>query len=77
MFEFKDHQATRRRDSCTPITKNRASVFSVCFPKEVPDYYLPMDLGDDTDGVTRVGICIHMCTWCFDFDICGAFELVD
>ena len=24
-----------------------------------------------------VGICIHICTWCLDFDICGAFELVD
>ena len=31
---------------------DRASVFSVCFPEEVPDYDLPMDLGDDTDGVT-------------------------
>ena len=27
----------------------RASVFSMCFPKEVLDYDLPMDLGDDTD----------------------------
>ena len=26
--------------------------FSVCFPEEVPDYDLPMDLGDDTNGVT-------------------------
>ena len=24
-----------------------------------------------------VGICIHMRTWCLDFDICGAFELID
>ena len=23
------------------------------------------------------GICIYMCTWCLDFDVCGAFELVD
>ena len=23
------------------------------------------------------GICIYMRTWCLDFDICGAFELVD
>ena len=23
------------------------------------------------------GICIYMCTWYLDFDVCGAFELVD
>ena len=22
-------------------------------------------------------ICIYMHTWCLDFDVCGAFELVD
>ena len=27
-------------------------MFSLCFPKKVPDYDLPMDLGDDIDGVT-------------------------
>ena len=36
----------------TPPSADRASVFSMCFPKEVPDYDLPMDLGDDIDGVT-------------------------
>ena len=35
-----------------PPSPNRANVFSVCFPEEVPDYDLPMDLEDDTDGVT-------------------------
>ena len=35
-----------------PPSPDRASVFSMCFPKEVPDYDLPMDLGDDIDGVT-------------------------
>ena len=35
-----------------PPSLGRASVFSMCFPKEVPDYDLLMDLGDDTDGVT-------------------------
>ena len=30
---------------------DRASVFSMCFPEEVPDYDLPMDLGDGPDGV--------------------------
>ena len=27
-------------------------MFSICFPDEVPDYDLPMDLGDNIDGVT-------------------------
>ena len=27
-------------------------MFSICFPEEVLDYDLSMDLGDDTDGVT-------------------------
>ena len=35
-----------------PPSPGRASVFSMCFPEEVLDYDLPMDLGDDTDGVT-------------------------
>ena len=35
-----------------PPSPNRASVFSMCFPEKVPDYDLPMDLGDDIDGVT-------------------------
>ena len=33
-------------------SSGRSSVFSMCFLKEVLDYDLPMDLGDDTDGVT-------------------------
>ena len=35
-----------------PPSPDQASVFSMCFPEEVLDYDLPMDLGDDTDGVT-------------------------
>ena len=35
-----------------PPSPDRASVSSMCFPEEVPNYDLPMDLGDDTDGVT-------------------------
>ena len=35
-----------------PLSPDRASVFSMCFLEEVPDYDLPMDLGDDIDGVT-------------------------
>ena len=27
-------------------------MFSMCFPEEIPNYDLPMDLGDETDGVT-------------------------
>ncbi|RVW88228.1 Retrovirus-related Pol polyprotein from transposon 297 [Vitis vinifera] len=30
---------------------DRAKVFSMCFPEEIPDYDLPMDLGDGFDGV--------------------------
>ena len=35
-----------------PPSPGRASAFSMCFPEEVLDYDLSMDLGDDTDGVT-------------------------
>ena len=35
-----------------PPSSDLASVFSMCFPEEGPDYELPMDLGDDIDGVT-------------------------
>ena len=35
-----------------PPSLDQASVFSMCFPKEVPDCDLPMDLGDGYDGVT-------------------------
>ena len=35
-----------------PPSPNRASVFSMCFPKEVLNNDLSMDLGDDTDEVT-------------------------
>ena len=36
----------------TPSSPSSASVFSMCFLKEVLDYDLSMDLGDNTDGVT-------------------------
>ena len=35
-----------------PPSPGRANVFSMCFPEEVLDYDLSMDLRDDTDGVT-------------------------
>ena len=35
-----------------PPSLGRASVFSMCFPEEVLDYDLPMDMGDDTNGMT-------------------------
>ena len=35
-----------------PPSLDRASVFSMCFPEEISDYDLPMDLEDETDGVT-------------------------
>ena len=34
-----------------PPSPGRTSVFSMCFPEEVPDYDILMDLGDDIDGV--------------------------
>ena len=34
-----------------PPSPDQASVFSMFFPEEVPDYDLPMDLGDGPDGV--------------------------
>ena len=35
----------------TPSSSDRASVFFMCIPEEIPDYDLPMDLGDGSDGV--------------------------
>ena len=35
-----------------PPSPDRANVFSMSFPEEIPDYDLPMDLGDETDGAT-------------------------
>ena len=34
-----------------PSSSDRASVFFMCIPEEIPDYDLPMDLGDGSDGV--------------------------
>ena len=34
-----------------PPSPDRAGVFSMCFPEEIPDYDLPMDLGDGLNGV--------------------------
>ncbi|RVW85467.1 hypothetical protein CK203_044043 [Vitis vinifera] len=40
----------------TPPSPDRASTFSMCFPDEVPDYDLPMDLGYGTDEMDMIGI---------------------
>ena len=47
-------ETTEAPDSMTVAAPSlaRASVFSMCFLEKVPDYDLPMDLGDDTNGVT-------------------------
>ena len=50
-FSFKTTEAPGAM-IVVPSSPGRASVFSMCFPKEVLDYDLSMDLGDDTDGVT-------------------------
>ena len=34
-----------------PPSPARACAFAMCFPEEIPDYDLPMDLGDGPDGV--------------------------
>ena len=34
-----------------PLSPDQVSVFSMCFPKEVPGYNLPIDLGVGPDGV--------------------------
>ena len=54
-----------------PPSSDRASVFSVCFPKEVHDYDLPMDLGDDTDGVTLPN------TYMDEMDMIGTGRILD
>ena len=54
-----------------PPSPDRASVFSVCFPEEVPDYDLPMDLGDDTDGVTLPD------TYMDEMDMIGTGRILD
>ena len=54
-----------------PPSPNRASVFSMCFPEEVPDYYLPMDLGDDIDGV------IFSDTYMDEMDMIGTGRIFD
>ena len=46
-------------------------MFSVCFPKEVPDYDLPMDLGDYTDGVTLPD------TYMDEMDMIGTGRILD
>ena len=40
----------------TPPSPDRVSMFSMCFPEEVPDYDLPMDLGYGTDEMDMIGI---------------------
>ena len=54
-----------------PPSPDRASVFSVCFPEEVPNYDLPMDLGDNTDGVTLPD------TYMDEIDLIGIGRILD
>ena len=42
-----------------PSSPNRASMFSVCFPKVVFDYDILMDTTIDDDGVTLPDACTH------------------
>ena len=54
-----------------PQSLDRASVFSMCFPEEIPDYDLPMDLGDDIDGVTLPD------TYMDEMDMIGTGRILD
>ena len=54
-----------------PPSSDRASVFSMCFPEEIPDYDLPMDLGDGLDGV------IFYDTYTDEMDMIGAGRILD
>ena len=54
-----------------PPSSDRASVFSMCFPEEVPDYDLPMNLGDYTDGVTLLD------TYMDGMDMIGTGRILD
>ena len=55
----------------TPPSSSQASVYSMCFPEEVLDYDLPMDLGDDTDEVTLPD------TYMDDMDMIGIGRILD
>ena len=54
-----------------PPSPDRASVFSMYFLEEVPDYDLPMDLGDDIDGVTLPD------TYMDEMDMIGTGRILD
>ena len=46
-------------------------MFTMCFPEEIPDYDLPMDLGDGLDGV------IFSNTYTDEMDMIGAGRILD
>ena len=46
-------------------------MFTMCFPEEIPDYDLPMDLGDGLDGV------IFSDTYIDEMDMIGAGRILD
>ena len=54
-----------------PPSPDRASLFSMCFPEEIHDYDLPMDLGDETDGVTLPD------TYMDEMDMIGTGRILD
>ena len=54
-----------------PPSPDRASVFSMCFPEEISDYDIPMDLGDETDGV------ILFYTYMDEMDMIGTGRFLD
>ena len=53
------------------LSPGRASVFSMCFLEEFPNYDIPMDLGDDIDGVTLPD------TYIDEMDMIGIVRILD
>ena len=54
-----------------PSSPDRAIMFSMCFLEEIPDYDLPMDLGDGPDGVILPG------TYMDEIDMIGTDIILD
>ena len=54
-----------------PLSPDRASMFSVCFPEAVSDYDILMDTVIDADGVTLPDACTD------EMDMIGVGRILD
>ena len=68
-----NYETTKPLEAVTvaPPSPDRASVFSMCFPEEIPHYDLPMDLRDEADGVTLLD------TYMNEMDMIGTSHFLD